>query len=320
MRRFYKRLKRFIVYCLARALVMPLWLLPLGWVVQMGRWFGGIAYAADARGRQRAISQIERALRVDRTEAEGIAREAYRRIGRIAAEIALSGRIRPRVKEYVELSPENQARLEGAITGEGATVFVSAHVGNWELMAQRIGATGITATTLARESPNPFIGRWIVQKRAAASVKTINRGDAGAARTMLKALRAPGLLGVLIDQDTRVRSVHVPFFGVPAATPVAAAELGLKSGTPMILVLTRLRADGRGYALHVDTVDPAAHAHDDRAFAIQSLTAALTAKIEAFIRADPASWVWFHDRWRTKVEATIDANLTPSGSHDGVRS
>ena len=48
------------------------------------------------------------------------------------------------------------------------------------------------------------------------------------------------MLGILIDQDTSVQGVFVPFFGPPAYTPRAAADLALRFA-PVVVGTCRRR-------------------------------------------------------------------------------
>ena len=100
---------------------------------------------------------------------------------------------------------------------------------------------------------------------------------------MLRALRKGEMLGLLIDQDTRVQSVFVPFFGQPAATPRAAADLALRTGAAALVVLyqregTALPADHGGGAGAPDRRRRARRGRAHRP---------LTERIEAAIRAAP---------------------------------
>jgi len=96
---------------------------------------------------------------------------------------------------------------------------------------------------------------------------------------------------MLIDQDTKVEAVFVPFFGCPASTPVGAAALALRKGLPVV-VGTIHRTPGMRYRIVLRPVD--ATGLDETA-----LTARLTAGLEAAVRQHPTQWVWVHRRWRT---------------------
>jgi KDO2-lipid IV(A) lauroyltransferase len=108
-------------------------------------------------------------------------------------------------------------------------------------------------------------------------------------------LRGNAILGLLIDQDTKVQSVWVPFFGRLAKTPRAAADLALRTGAvPMLGFATRVGPCRYRISMH-DVALPEGDAED----AVVALTAALTAGIEAQIRTAPEQWVWLHRRWRS---------------------
>jgi Kdo2-lipid IVA lauroyltransferase/acyltransferase len=293
MPRAVKRAKRWAVYALARAFAVLLRGLPMSVSLAIGRALGIAAYAIDAKGRGRAIAQIESALGVEHRDALTLARACYANIGMVAVEIAMLPRIRRRFEEYV-LVPDRDLEVLRAAYAEGrGVVFVTGHVGNWELLAQRILRAGFDGATVARDAPNPFIGRWLEAERAEGKLETINRGDPKSARKILGALKRGALLGVLLDQDTKVQSIHVPFFGRPAATPIAAAQLALKRRAPVVAGF--ISREPRGHRVRLMRVD--LEQRD-----VAEATALFSKLIEDAIRERPAEWVWFHDRWRTPSE------------------
>ncbi len=113
---------------------------------------------------------------------------------------------------------------------------------------------------------------------------------------MLRALEHGEILGLLIDQDTRVQSVWVPFFGKLAKTPRAAGDLALRTGAAVMLGFCQRDAASGRYLLRMHEVPVNA---DDTA---ETLTARLTLGIEAAIRRAPEQWVWVHRRWRSPPE------------------
>ncbi len=291
-----KRARRWLVYALARGLVALLLCLPLGWVLALGRAFGRFAFRIARRERQRAVAQLTEMLRLQPLEAQQLARQSFESMGMIAAEVAWLPRLRPRLADYVRLATESEALLNQALAEGKGALFITGHVGNWELLAQRIVA-GRGGATVARSAPNPYLGAWIVQRRAVGGLQTIERGDISAARRMLEVFKRGALLGVLIDQDTKVPSVHVPFFGRPAATPRGATELALRKQIPVLVGFVRREA--WGHRLTVERIDLQPYLDLPREDAVVALTAQLTLKIEAAIRASPAEWVWVHERWKT---------------------
>ena len=109
-------------------------------------------------------------------------------------------------------------------------------------------------------------------------------------------------LGILIDQDTKVQSVFVPFFGHLASTPRAAADLALRFGCPVSWAgpaaagpKAGRRLRPRGRARSRTTPTPA-----DKEAEVLRITATCTARSSRPSGEAPAEWVWMHRRWKTK--------------------
>ena len=96
---------------------------------------------------------------------------------------------------------------------------------------------------------------------------------------MLRLFKQGGTLGILIDQDIReVQSVFVPFFGRPAATPRAAADLALRFGATVLVVTCHRRGARPGDGHRVEVVEvPYDAAPADREAEVIRLTAACVA-------------------------------------------
>jgi KDO2-lipid IV(A) lauroyltransferase len=180
--------------------------------------------------------------------------------------------------------------VEAARAAGRPILFVTGHCGNWELLAAFINVHGVGMSVVARSLDEPAQQRLLAGLRERFGTTTIERGAEGAARRLLGALRAGRALGMLIDQDTRVDGVWVPFFGRPAFTPVGAAKIALRQNTAVLPIFIERRKDGS----HLATFHPPLELTEDPTEA----TAAMTATIEAQIRRVPEQWVWMHRRWR----------------------
>jgi len=160
------------------------------------------------------------------------------------------------------------------------------------MLAAALNVHGLQMAVVARELDEEILQRLLVGLRDRFGTKTIVRGTPGAARALLTALRSNGALGMLIDQDTKVDGVFVPFFGRPAYTPVGAAELAIRFDAAVLPGFIE-RLDDGSHRVHIEPpldlpTDPTA------------ATALMTERIEAQIRRAPAQWVWLHRRWRRK--------------------
>lgn len=299
---FRKRARRYVRYLLIRAALAVASLAPLRVASGLGALLGSIA-AVLARGqRRKALASLERAF-PDKApaEREALARDMFRHLGRMALELVCVRQLDRDVDAWVEWSPEDRARLDAALAKKKGVLFVSGHVGNWELLARRVSLAGYPCQTIAREASDPRTTALIDGMRASAKLKSIWRGRSGAAKDMLRALKAGEILGMLIDQDTKVQSVFVPFFGHLAKTPRAAADLVLRTGAAPMLGFC-VRVAPRRYRLTIHDVPlPTGDGEE----AVLALTRSFTEGIEAQIRAHPEQWVWMHERWKSPPEPPL---------------
>ena len=148
---------------------------------------------------------------------------------------------------------ELKAEVRAAVKDGTQYVFVTPHLGSWEataVMASHYG--GLRLAAVAKPLKNPYLNRLLNgrSREAESGVRIIFAR--GAMRALMQALNEGWSLGLLIDQNTKVREggAFVRFFGMPVASSRAPAALtlyGLKHHrkvVPAYAVATR-RADGR---------------------------------------------------------------------------
>ena len=108
-------------------------------------------------------------------------------------------------------------------------------------------------------------------------------------------LRAGGILAMLVDQKLN-DGIEARFFGLPAMTAPAAAAFALHFRCPLIPAIARRTGPARLYL----TIEPPLPLPDtdNRQADIATLTQSINDTLERWIRADPASWLWLHRRWK----------------------
>ncbi|MCI0573426.1 MAG: lipid A biosynthesis acyltransferase [Myxococcaceae bacterium] len=279
-------------------MLAPLQLLPLAWAQALGEGLGLLGYRMARGERRKALASLSVAFpSLPDGEREALARASFRHLGRMALELACVKRVDARQEALVALPAEDRAVLEAAFARGRGVVFVTGHVGSWELLGRCLARAGFPIRAIGKETSDPRLTRLLERFRAEGGVRTIWRGQPGAAVAILRALRSNELLGLLIDQDTRVQSVFVPFFGRPAATPRAAADLALRTGAAVVVGFCTRQVDGTYRVSVREVARPEGLEAEDAAVA---LTASLTQHIEDAIRRDPVQWVWMHQRWKTR--------------------
>jgi len=294
-----KRLRRGVRFALFRAVVAGLGLLPLRLASALGAGFGLLAWAVASRERRKALDSLAVAF-PERTERDRrqICRACFIHLARGAFELACLTQLDRSIEALVEWPAESRAVLEAALARKKGVLFISGHVGHWELLARRIALAGYPSQIIAKETSDPRLTAFIESLRASSRLKTIWRGSPGAMRMMLQVFKRGEILGMLIDQDTKVQSVFVPFFGREAKTPRAAADLALRTGAAVVLGFCH-RVGPAAFRMSMREVPVPATEGEE---AVLKLTQALTEGIETAIRLAPEQWVWMHRRWRSRPE------------------
>jgi KDO2-lipid IV(A) lauroyltransferase len=292
----WKRAKRAVRSVLLRALVWGLGLFPVKWAAGLGDLLGAAASVLARGVRRKALASLARAF-PEKSEAERVAlmRACFRHLGRMALELVCVRQLDADIDEWVEWPAESRAVFDACMARKKGVVFVTGHVGNWELLARRAGLAGYPIFTIAREASDARTTALIERFRASGGVTSIWRGRPSAAKQMLRTLKQGALLGLLIDQDTKVQSVWVPFFGHLAKTPRAAADLALRTGAAVMTGFCH-RVGKHRYRIVMREV---AVPEGDGDEPVTALTALLTKHIEDAIREHPEQWVWMHERWKS---------------------
>jgi KDO2-lipid IV(A) lauroyltransferase len=105
-------------------------------------------------------------------------------------------------------------------------------------------------------------------------------------------------LALLIDQDTKVKTVFVDFFGIQAATPVGATMMAMKTGASVVPTYVHIAEDGLQH-MHILPEVPMRITENEEEDMVYN-TQMLTSLIEGWIRKYPDQWVWMHKRWKTR--------------------
>jgi KDO2-lipid IV(A) lauroyltransferase len=196
---------------------------------------------------------------------------------------------------------QRQQRLEwniapGAaevIESKGAAVFVSAHIGAWQLTNLLALEYDLTISTIYAPESNDTLRDMMLQLRESLGVKLISK-DAGV-RPLMKELAAGHSIGMAMD--TRLDTGKLlPYFGRDALSNTTAARLALRSGAALLPIRAE-RLPGSRYRITV--YDPLVSEQPDAPVDEQAseLTLQINRHFEAWIREYPEQWICLKRRW-----------------------
>jgi KDO2-lipid IV(A) lauroyltransferase len=265
---------------------------------------GVLLYHLLRQPRQIALANLEMVFgeRSSPAGRERLARAAFMNVARCFIELVQIDAIRERADEYVEIV--GWENVEACLAAGRGVIAVTGHIGNWELLAAACAWRGAPVAAVARRIYVPELNQLLVDFRQRQGVETILRESPMSARQILRAIKRNAILAMLIDQDTNVPSVSVPFLGHLARTPAAAAALALRRDLPILMASIGRRPNG-GHRLTLRAPLHPNHSADLQAD-IRALTAHLNRVLEAQILENPAEWVWWHRRWRNPPKPHLD--------------
>jgi KDO2-lipid IV(A) lauroyltransferase len=224
-------------------------------------------------------------------ERERILGAQWENVGRLAAEFQMLGRLTP---ESGRIEVVGGERLEALRKSGQATVLISGHFSNWEVMAIAIVRAGVRCQVTYRAANNPYIDRRIIQNRARYGVELFApKGESGS-REVLEALRRGESVALLNDQKFN-GGLGEPFFGVTAYTAPGPTRLALRSsGMLQPMSVQRIKGARFRVVVHEPIV---LERTADRTHDIAEGVRRVNAFIETRVRERPEEWFWVHKRW-----------------------
>ena len=282
--------------------------LPLGWLLAqlparpglwIGRRLGDLIWLVLPRRQAMTLDNLGRAFGRERpvSELRRLGRHSFEHLGMNVVEACVFFFRAPSVLlSRVELCGMEHVHAAAAL-GKGILVL-TAHYGNWELLAASHTLTIFPLSVVVRPMDDPLMDRVVERFRLRTAVELIAKRQA--LPEIRDALRRGRMVGILLDQNaSRARGVFAPFFGIPASTSKALAVISLRTGAPVVPVFIR-RVEGGRHRVEVQPVIPSPAAGD-----VADYTAAFNRSIEAAVRRAPEQWFWMHNRWKTRPRSEM---------------
>jgi Kdo2-lipid IVA lauroyltransferase/acyltransferase len=178
--------------------------------------------------------------------------------------------------------------------GQGV-IFLTAHLGPFESVATDLSLKGYKPLIIGSPLKDPRLNELVYKQRTKFGAELIERGKE--TFKVMKNIGSGGTMAILIDQNTRVKSIEAKFFGRPCPTPIGATMLALKTGAAVVPVFAHLREDGFEEIVYYPEVELEKTGNPEKDLYIN--TQKFNDIIEKEVRKYPSQWVWMHERWRT---------------------
>jgi KDO2-lipid IV(A) lauroyltransferase len=293
-----KEIKYTSLYYFIRFLIFASNLLPRKlWLAFCG-FLGRIAYLFSPQPRERAIYHLGMAFSREKSTREIIAlsKEMFVMLGKNAGDILRSLKVKTLTDLEKFVTTHGLENYERAFAKGKGVMFLTSHLGAFDLQITNMALRGLNPNIVGTALKDERLNALLWEYRNAFGAIAIERGKESV--RLFKALKSGGSIAILIDQDTKVKSRFVDFFGMKASTPIGATILALRTGCAV--VPTYIFLDEKGtQQMHILPEIPLVITGDEEADLVVN-TQLFTDFTEKIVREHPAQWVWMHERWKTR--------------------
>ena len=298
-----RALGNLLAYAALKLLLALTTLLPTAMALSLARLLGRI-YCAMSRRRKIAMRNLDIAFRdtITLKSKQLIVLRSFEHFMGSVLWFVLRDRYARDVDGLFEISPVEDSLLRSSHSG--GLVFLSAHVGDWEMAHHYLALRGIHVAVVTRKIANPFIDREVARRRANQGARTIAKE--GALMALRQALRRGEPVGLLADQNCPARQRFFDFLGTPASSYTDFARVLARTTAP-ILFITCMRKD------HDSRFQVVVRDLGSNLPATSGLTSPQRARvradalvrhyllvIEELTRSHPEQYLWIHRRWKSR--------------------
>lgn len=278
-------------------------LVPAGFALRLGRILGVIFYKADKKHAKSTMNNLSIAFpHKDAGELGDICINFYKNLGMVFVEIF---RLNKYDEAVIDSFVESDFSAIRDIYKKQGILLLTAHFGNWELLAKTFALKGYPGSVLARPLDNPYIEKILYRLRVKSGDKVIYNRE-NAVKNIMSALNKKEIVGFLPDENASKRiGVFVDFFGVQACTMPGMANIAAKMKVPIVpAFLVRLNDKKGNFKKHRLIIRKPLDIKytGNRKFDMMNILTIFNKEIEDIIKEYPEQWFWIHNRWKTRPD------------------
>jgi KDO2-lipid IV(A) lauroyltransferase len=231
-------------------------------------------------------------LAADDPRVEQIVRSSYRHFCLVATELFVLPRLLGKRRADEILHVRGLEYVQDP--GRGAVV-ATAHLGNWELLGTLGPLLGISLVSIGKRLTNLRVNEFLTRQRSRYGQRIVDKD--GAFLRIAREVKRGALAGILLDVHAGRRGALIDFFGRPASTFLAPAQLARRTGVPFLPVFSVRVREPAEFEVQIGppiAPDPQLPEDED----VYRMTAEFHRRLEQAIRQNPEQWQWFHRRWK----------------------
>jgi len=220
---------------------------------------------------------------------------------------AVQGVLRTTARNYFDLIKiphmslediENRMTLHGwhhveEAVGQGkGVIFVTAHLGSFDLGAQILAVRSVKTTIPVEPLEPPILLRHVTKLRNSKGISFVP-AQSGVLQVLLQSLRAGEAIVLACDRDVGGDGLESDFFGERTTLPTLAVRLAMRTGAIVVPALN-LRRERSSYDAYFG---PAVDMVPGGNGAVESNVEQVVRILEKYIRMCPEQWVVIGPIW-----------------------
>jgi Kdo2-lipid IVA lauroyltransferase/acyltransferase len=293
-----KRIKNWLIYLVVVFFVNLLRNLSRIEAMHVTRFLACIAFRLAGHERDKTIRHLTWAFGQEKPAAEirRLARQVFLHWATAAVDAVRMPLLIRQGKLNTLVRADGLDRVKHMLARGRGVLALTGHFGNWEILGAWLVQNGFPLRVVGTSAYDPRLDKMIVEARNQAGYTNIPRGKG--TREIIRSLHEGCMLGLLIDQDTKVEGEFVDFFGRPAHTATGPVVLAQKFNAPLIAIFIHMHRD---LTYHIECGDEIIleHTGNEKRDLIVNLQKC-SDEYERMIRRFPSQWVWMHERWKKK--------------------
>jgi len=211
-------------------------------------------------------------------------------------------------KEYIYqlVAPqEGIEHIKTALEAHSGAIFLTGHVGNWELGGMALGKFDLNVNMVYMPDQTKAFEeqRRIVRDDQNVSSIPMDGGFEVSLRVIRK-LNAGEIIALKGDRAMRGEGMTVKMFGKDTLFPRGPYLLSYVSGAPILPTFIVLGEDNRYRPIVSEPIFP--HRTGNRRRDIQDMAQKVARVLEEFIRQFPDQWYMFYPFWKDADDSTDD--------------
>ena len=289
-----KKIQHYIEYISLKILVSFLHLFSMNTAKKIGFFLADIAFVFVPIRKKHIIDSLTKSFPLkSEQEIKKIAKDVYKQFVCTVVEIIFVSKMSDeQIKDAVCF--QNIYLIEQALKKGKGGVIMSAHFGNWEMLALSFAKRYPLSVIVAKQE-NPYFDKIINGIRSTRGYKTIYKEFAPLG--VLKALKRNEFVAILADQHAGVQGVYTPFFYREVSTPKGPAVFALRAKCPLYTGFCARQPNGRYVVTFEEIILP--DTGDDEKN-IEIIMTEYNRILQRHVEENPSFWFWFHRRWKSQ--------------------